>query len=132
MANNYLEFSVMLPWPDTPRASVDNFINEYKPADNGEEELDCVFEHRAEGLWLHSDAEWSTPELAANFIQAYLTFFNIDGGIFMSWASYCSKPRINEANGGAVVITKNTQIWVNSYDAWRQAEAAGIKIINEG
>jgi hypothetical protein len=128
MANYYLEFSVLLPVSGLDASAVHDFIANYR-CDDPDDEIDFDIEIRPDGVWLHPE-EAGSPELAADFIQSYMTHFNINGGIFMSWASYCSKPRINEATGGSVVITKDDQYWSSPYDVVRRAESAGLKIIN--
>jgi hypothetical protein len=128
MANHYLEFSVLLPPPETNAAEVANFIENYSCPDP-QDELDFPIDLREDGVWLHTE-EFGTPDLAADFIQAYLRHFDIDGGIFMSWATYCSKPRINEAGGGGFIITKDLMLTSSSDDVWYEAHKHGIDMLN--
>jgi hypothetical protein len=79
--------------------------------------------------WIWAD-EGSGVDPAIHCIQSYLKRFKISGGIYMSWAWWCSKPRINEAGGGAVVITQDDCLYVTSDDVRKTASDAGVEILN--
>ncbi len=55
-------------------------------------------------------------DAVANFLQKFLKKFRADEIVTITWADTCSKPRIGEFGGGAVVITAKTQKWMTTYD----------------
>lgn len=75
-------------------------------------------------LWLHDD-ESGEPEQVAEFLRAYLKKFNPGGSLWFSWAYTCSKMRVNEFGGGAVVVTatKVTFLDVQDWAARRSTSA---------
>jgi hypothetical protein len=80
-------------------------------------------EHVAE-LWLHAD-DVGTPEHLAAFLRTYLINFNPTGALWFSWAFTCSKMRVNEFGGGAVVVTANRVTFLDVQDwATRRANTA--------
>jgi len=114
MADNYTQFSVMLPFPDD-RQKVTEFTNawedEAEVVQNDPELSDSWWESYGgfeyqwsvpEGVWVHEADGNGNVEAAAGFIQRYLKDLNIKGAVYMSWANTCSKPRINEFDGGPV------------------------------
>jgi len=81
-------------------------------------------------VWVYSDENWN-PNSAATLIQRYLDDFEIEGGVLMNYAYACSKPRVNEAGGGAIVITRNDMIRVCAESAvLDEARDAGVEILN--
>ncbi len=138
MANNYVEYSVMLPLPDGENVQerlalwLEKMEARKQAADDGEDEwiIGVHWELDKDGIWTYSQYSEGNPEGTATFIQQYLHDFNIEGGVFMSVAGYCSKPRINEAWGAAVVVTKDDQLWLNTNQVLRDAAEAGISLLN--
>ena len=76
-------------------------------------------------VWLSND-ESANVEAAGNLIARYLEDMDFppNAAVYFSWASYCSKPRINEATGGAAVISQQSSHWINSYSILDQAIGA--------
>ena len=140
MADYYTNFSVMLPVSDPIAA--ETWVQKWEVAEarasNCDDEDDAWYEKYQgvalevvkEGIWLHDDGGDGNLEAAIHTVQKYLQHFGIKGGIFMTWVSYCNKPRINEASGGGVVITSEDHIIVGSHDVLREAADAGIEILN--
>jgi hypothetical protein len=141
MASNYTHFSVTLPIPEEPEkaARVEEWVfahsdmkdcmmeaDDWDIEDFEEAGYSCDFDIPQGEVWVYGDGEGSI-ESAANLIQRYLDDFEIEGGVHMSFAWTCSKPRINEAGGGAVVVTRNSQFWIFADDeADKLARAAGV------
>ena len=135
MANYYTEFSVMLPLPAGENvaerlAAWSEQMEARKEADEDEWLIGTHWELQKDGIWTYSYASEGNAEGTATLIQQYLRDFDIEGGIFMTIAGYCSKPRINEAWGAAVVVTKDDQMWLNTGEVLRQAAEAGIEVVN--
>ena len=135
MANYYTEFSVMLPLPAGENvqerlAAWSEQMEARKEADEDEWLIGTHWELQKDGIWTYSYASEGNAEGTATLIQQYLRDFDIEGGIFMTIAGYCSKPRINEAWGAAVVVTKDDQLWLHVNQVLRDAAEAGIEIVN--
>lgn len=102
-----------------------------------EEGYDCEFvpyDYCPRGIappvWIYSEGGASTSS-AANLIQRYLDDFEIEGGVVMFYANTCSKPRVNESGGGAVVVTRHEMIWDDPGDTvCKDAAEDGIEILN--
>lgn len=159
MSNDYTEFSVQLPLPaettESTQYRLEAFLQAEERASLELREDDERFDEWCDAyggyctelydenrrpfekasacppIWLYSGGDSGNPEAAAAFIQRYLAHFDIEGGVFMTYAQYCSKPRVNEACGGAVVVTKDAQLWVNSYDVLEKAVEEGVEVLNQ-
>lgn len=147
MASNYTQFSVSLPLPDgdnnrqmvdewyhSKLAEYDRWFDEHLEEgteDYEENPLGGFDWELSDGcVWVYAD-ENGNEEIAADFIQDYLISMGIDGGILMTWANTCSKPRINEFEGGAVIITKDNMLWQSTDTLIQRAAKQGIPVINE-
>ena len=118
MANNYLQFSIMLPLPESEGAqeAVKAFYDEFQKQrdeaegsgdpDDWDEKYDLQSELSDGKVWIYAD-ETGSLEAVVEFIQEYLEHFQIDGGVYFSWAETCSKPRVNEFAGGAFLVTRD-------------------------
>jgi hypothetical protein len=141
MANNYTQFSFLLPLPTDPEKAklVPEWVKAQQEMTDVTQELDdnvewyewyrYLMEFDPNGVWIYTD-ETGSPEAAANIAQLYLSDFDIEGGVLITWADTCSKPRIGEFSGGAVVVTKDKQMWQNFGDLCREAAEAGVEILN--
>lgn len=117
MANNYLDFSFMLPLPEgKTRADLEAFAQEYQAAADAAEEADeeawhetycgVAYEIEARGLWVHAPYSEGNLDAAVHLTQAFLRHFALPThGVIIAWAATCSKPRIGEFTGGAVLVT---------------------------
>lgn len=137
MANNYTQFSVLLPKVDSAKlAEFMAAVEARHEAADEEGNWDYLplegleYELRDGELWLYAEEDGHVTA-ASELIQEFLEHFAIDEGVYMSWACTCSKPRINEFDGGAVVVTRKEMLWVGSYDVLKMAAESGIKVINE-
>jgi hypothetical protein len=76
-----------------------------------------------DGLWLYSE-EGSDLEKTATFVQAFLKRFRPDDHLIISYAEWCSKLRLSEFGGGAVLITAESSKWFNpTYEAEKAFKA---------
>ena len=137
MANNYTQFSVLLPEVEDEKLAV--FMEAVEARQEAAEREDnyesmplrgMKYELLGGELWLHAD-ENGDVGAAADLIQVFLGHFGIAGGIYMSWACTCSKPRINQFDGGAVVVTHKDMLWLAAYDVLKKASEAGVEVLNE-
>lgn len=60
-------------------------------------------------LWVYSEESGDIDNLSI-FVQAYLKKFMPKAHFTMQWASTCSKPRVGEFHGGAMVVTADAVI----------------------
>lgn len=63
------------------------------------------------GLWVHDDGESGNLEMLASFVQMFLKKFRPEDCWSLTWADFCSKPRIGEFGGGGIFVTaKKTEL----------------------
>ncbi len=126
MANNYLQFSFLIPdltFDETAWVreiiSIDIEDDDYdNPRGLGQfaddpEYFGANVEFDPDGLWIYAD-ESGSPDDAAAFVQAFLAKHRPDYKVGFTWASTCSKPRINEFDGGGAVVSATGTTWMNA------------------
>ena len=139
MANNYLQFSVMLPLPESEGAqeAVKAFYDEFQKQrdeaegsgdpDDWDEKYDLQSDMSGGEVWIYAE-ESGSVEAVAEFIQEYLKHFQMDGGVYFSWAETCSKSRVNEFAGGAFLVTREQKFVTVSSDIIHQHPE--IRVLN--
>ena len=75
----------------------------------------CEEAHKEQYLWIHSE-EHGQVEHVAHLVQKFLHKFRPDQSWSLTYSVTCSKPRVNEFGGGAVVVTASAIKWFNSWD----------------
>lgn len=141
MANYYTEFSVTLPKVDPEQLAAFMALMEDMRKEEEEEEEEGIwgdavtlsglsYEQRDGELWIYAENGEGNVDNAADLIQKFLVNFNITGGIYMGWASYCDRPRVNEAGGGGVVVTATDRLWVSSDQVISLAIGKEILVLN--
>ena len=77
-------------------------------------------------LWIHDPIGGSDLEVLAELLQDFLQTFRPSEYIAFSWADTCSMPRTDSFGGGAVFITAENIVWVDTHD-WiaKQIEMKG-------
>lgn len=128
MANNYIQFSEALDLSSDSivRDQQIDWINQVLNVDHDSEDLDrtkSILESNGidtEGvnlkawgqflwkiesgtLFIYSE-EYSDPYDAGLFVREFMRQFNIPGVWTLQWAETCSKPRIGEFGGGAMLV----------------------------
>jgi hypothetical protein len=74
-----------------------------------------------DNLWAYAEEDGNMDSLC-RIVQAFFRKFRPDGFFYVTWANTCSKMRVNEFNGGAMVVTaKNIKIF-NVTDFVREQE----------
>jgi hypothetical protein len=138
MADNYTQFSTILDVGTKENVTKALAIAKTMPDPEGFEDL--TFEVEADGgadteLWLHAD-EWFYTDYVVNYVTAVAKELKLKGKWGFAWANTCSKPRIDEFGGGAVVIDLETghckyfsaERWLeeqtNDPAAWSDADKA--------
>mgnify|MGYP003589551477 CR=1 FL=1 len=78
----------------------------------------------SEGVWFHVEESGNTDHVEA-IARALLEELEMDEPFVCSWAYTCSKPRIDEFGGGAMVVRRGHEtIWVDAMDSARNADKA--------
>jgi hypothetical protein len=129
MANNYQEGSCFLEIREQDLDRARQIVADLRPeaarmllSRYGEDEssledyLDggCDLEFVHDGLWMH-ESESFDPEVVELFVRRLVDELEIDKPFFCSWASTCSKPRIDEFGGGAMGIVRgHPTVWCNA------------------
>lgn len=114
MANNYTEFSIILP----VQPNLEEFLAEheqYIESLTEDERLDVGIGYEAEvvdeGLWIKDCDGWANIEGAVYLIQKYLNAYpEAPQAVILEWASYCDKPIPGEFYGGARLVTRDNDI----------------------
>ena len=115
MANNYVQFSFAIPYiTDKEAAWVDAYLTDVLAQACSDEERQqfiengghCGFDYAFDesGLWIYSE-ESGVPELVAAFLRQFLKANRPTKYIHFTWAATCSKMRLDEFYGGAVLVT---------------------------
>ncbi len=118
MADNYLQFSEFIEVPAAQHPQADAIIKRVKAKIEAEDEYFgvCVeLEHR--GVWLYADEHGDTDHLEA-LVRALVEELEIDEPFTCAWSYTCSKPRIGEFGGGAMVVRRGYET------LWADAESA--------
>jgi len=83
---------------------------------------ECDFEKYRDGeskqplwlLWIHSEDGYGSLSGLMNLIVIWMRKFQVKEPFKLQWADICSKPRLDEFGGGAVVITTQGIFWMNT------------------
>ena len=119
MANNYTSFSFQVKCPSEEAANTleDSLASAMEEERNSEPfcRLLSLDHADAEGdtVWI-AEEEGIDLEFLADVLQDYLQHNDPEGSIGFSWAETCSKLRVDEFGGGAVFITHDNQVWLNT------------------
>lgn len=117
VANTYLEFSETID-NLTPEEIV-WWQNEADKVGNEDDNTVC-YDHQLEDnmVWFHAD-ECGNLEAVALVVQSFLAKFRFNDHFTLTWACWCSKPRIGEFGGGAMFVTAQEAIFYDAHQ-WVQ------------
>lgn len=125
MANNYLQFSTELTGLNKEHVAwFKKHLNEndkddpsspFKKAYEGDECFPCVqCEIEEDRVWFYAE-ESGSIEHVVEVVQTFFNVFKLHDRFFMlTWACTCSKPRVDEFDGGAVFVTSKNSKWQDS------------------
>lgn len=110
----------------TAKDIIDDIFEDYE--DYGCLGFDCCIECGPDGgeAWVHDDAGEGNVDFVVQFLQAYMLKFKITKPIAFEFAFTCSKPRVGEFGGGAVVVTATGSDWLNTAQ-WIQKKLSEMK-----
>lgn len=137
MADNYRQFSQVIEdltvdekrWLDINLTSVeDSFNDDHASAvqwanDMGipKEDMDMwpdfeyKFEDNDTALWIYSDI-FGNIEFVAALVSKFFEMFRPMDIFIMNYADTCSKPRVEEFGGGAIVVSAKDIKYIHSFD----------------
>jgi len=123
MANYYINFSLEFNITDEERKWLDTQLSsetpEFEIDDDSEHWPDFQWGLQSDTIWIHSDGE-SNLEQVIDLCSGLLNHFDSNKKIGFEWSLDCSKPRTDAYGGGAVCISKdkvvsmNTGSWLNT------------------
>ena len=109
MANNYLQFSVMIPCDtEAQKQWLAAEFDEQAESDDGPV---CSYEIESDGVWVYAE-EYGDPERLAEIVAAYQQQFDRQDGWILTWSQTSSKMRLDEFTGGAVAVYRGTTHFV--------------------
>ena len=129
MADNYLQFSFAVQlnnedereWLETilcgenADGEVPEEFHEAFPDFSEWGSLDFDWEIDGENqLWIHTDDGMGNPSMVADLLQYYLKKFDPKAHVSFEFAETCSKPKLDEFGGGAVVISMDEMWWMST------------------
>ena len=101
MADNYLQFSVMIPCDTKEQKQwLAAKFDEQAESDDGPV---CQYNIESDGVWAYAE-EYGDPERLAEIVAAYQQQFDRQDGWILTWSQTCSKMRLDEFAGGAVAV----------------------------
>lgn len=86
-------------------------------SDNWNISFDLFSTERDTSIVLGSEESVNVEELAS-FIQFLQNHLDLETAVFVAWSETCSKLRVNEFNGGAVLVHKDQIVWQESPSTW--------------
>ena len=125
MANNYSQFSTMIPCSDEEAQWIYNKIVEHED----DEENDCVYvcgyEIEAGGIWLSADDSFDGDALV-EILSEFQNKFEYQNAIVITFADYCSKLRVDEFGGGTILIYHGESYCMDSH-RWADEKLRELK-----
>jgi hypothetical protein len=150
MANNYLEYSVEIPFAAGKEKECKNWWKQIlddlgvipgsldpdkggQPVLLTEEEIEehfygiGVFDltYSPTAICIYSE-ESGNIEGLSDLVRMYMQAFNMNGYLRLEYAETCSKPRAGEFGGGVCCVTKNNVYWMNT-GSWLPKELRMIE-----
>lgn len=123
MANCYTQFSEVIPCENEEQVEwlMGSLATAVKDEGCESEDSDddgyppCEFERDGSGVWVHSE-DGGDLEALVNVICSFQEKFSIGDPWSLAWAETCSRPRVGEFGGGAIVVYKGEAEWINTWD----------------
>lgn len=136
MANNYCQFSTAIEYitaeeQEWAEAELTRLADLNEDNDGNLEfghEFD-VDDHVS--LYLNSGNESGNPSAVVNFVQSFIRKFRPSYVFSMEWAETCSKLRVGEFGGGAVIVTAKKVKWMAT-STWISANYPAPKKATKG
>ena len=118
MANNYLEYSALLNVPSAKIGKASEIVDREVAKLEGEDEFGycgTLASVKNDGVWFYTEESGNTDHVEA-IARALVEELELDEPFVCAWAYTCSKPRINEFGGGALLIRRGCDtIWIDAH-----------------
>ena len=121
MANNYTEFSEMIPCET--QGQIEWLENALTGGSEGYPV--CEFDREGDGVWVYSEDIGDLGALA-DVVSAFQLRFDVAKPWTLTWAGTCSEPLLGNFGGGGVVVYKGKAHWMNTWD-WCAAEVLRLQ-----
>jgi len=127
MANNHTQFSEVIPCETKEQMQwLEEMLATAVRIDDEEEGYPvCDLGRKADGIWVHS-SDWGDLEALVGVVCAFQQRFQITEPWSLTWADTCSRPRIGEFGGGAVVVCKGEAEWLHTW-SWCEDRKRALK-----
>ena len=132
MANNYLLFSEVLTLKNKKEEKwAREELTRLSEAEdgNGCPVIDFQWNIEDGGIWFYTE-EAGEPNTVGTFVQSFLKKFYPEDVWKLTWAATCSKPRIGEFSGGAMVVTAKKIYFMEASD-WAYRKTKELDRIKE-
>lgn len=86
---------------------------------------DCDWKYE-EGKLFISSRDSAFTDVVVDILRETMEKFDLDGPYALEWAFTCSKPRTDGFGGGAVILTKNDERWLDT-NQWINETLAELK-----
>lgn len=127
MANNYTQFSEMIPCET--KEQQEWLMQRLGETVETEERLqcpDCEFKADGENVWVYSEDSADISALA-DVVATFQLRFEVDEPWTLTWAETCSKPRVGQFGGGGLVVYRGKISWLNAW-SWCEAEKGRMEV----
>lgn len=126
MANNYTQTSFLVKCSKEEAQMLLDIVE--KEEERLEEEQECDFGAQIkidpDGIWI-TEEEFINVEAVAEALSSWVQRLKWTLPISFTWADTCSKPRLDEFGGGAVVIWPDGRIEWMTTGRWVSQTIAG-------
>jgi len=126
MANNYTEFSEMIPCKS--KEQQDWLMRELAEAvkdDDGAMYPPCEFTPDGKDVWVYAE-DSGDLDVLADVVATFQNVFGVEEPWTLTWAGTCSKPRLGNFGGGGLVAYRGKVSWQDAWD-WCAAEVQRLQ-----
>ncbi len=123
MANHYLQFSEIIELEPAEVAWWKSRLDEMWRRRDEDMDYDLPAEFKLEedptgtaSIWIHAD-EGGDPEAVGELVREFFKACRPAGVFSLTWASWCSKPRIGEFGGGGLRVTADRIVCMSAGEA---------------
>lgn len=111
MANNYQQFSSIIPYANAERRE---WLKAALEAKDESEGPCCSYEipesDKADAVWVYAE-ECGNIDVLVGLVAEYQKQFHLAEPWVLTWADWCEKMRVDEFSGGAVAVYRGKVKW---------------------
>ena len=90
----------------------------------------AIIEDDKQRLWIYSEESGNLDNVVI-LVQAFLEKFRPKEVFAMNWAATCSKPRVEEFGGGAIVVSAEEVQSITTFGWSQEAQAKMVKALED-